>query len=317
VPGNQYRSYIFRKKEIMKIKAILVVVLSIFYSINVSADEIYLKNGDKITGDITEERQGKISIATDAMGVVYVNKRFVDHVVSDKQALKLELAKEKEVVAWTGEVSAGYNASRGNTDIDQLSIRGSLKRKREKIDEFDIKGNMYYSASDKKMDAQTWYGLVRYALSFGKTKQWYNFYSVEVDHDRFANIDYRAIPAVGVGYWFFDRKDIKLLTELGVGWEYTNYRGGEKDSNHVTLMPRLFFEKQLFANSKISQNLIFYPALDDIGAYYRLRSETAFTLALNKALALRLSLIDYYNSDPPRDTKKNDLRFISSLAYSF
>ncbi len=40
----------------MKIKAILVVLLSIFYSINASADEIYLKNGDKITGDITEER---------------------------------------------------------------------------------------------------------------------------------------------------------------------------------------------------------------------------------------------------------------------
>ncbi len=254
----------------MKIKAILVVLLSIFYSINASADEIYLKNGDKIT-----------------------------------------------VVAWAGEVSAGYNVSRGNTDIDQLSIRGSLKRKREKIDEFDIKGNMYYSSSDKKMDAQTWYGLARYAFSFGKTKQWYNFYCVEVDHDRFANVDYRAIPTVGAGYWFFDRKDIKLLTELGVGWEHTSYMDDTKDGNHATLVPRLFFEKQLFANSKISQNLIFYPALDDIGAYYRLRSETAFTLALNKALALRLSLIDYYNSDPPDDTKKNDLRFISSLVYSF
>ena len=250
----------------MKIKVILIVVLSIFYSINVSADEIYLK---------------------------------------------------KEVAAWTGEVSAGYNTSRGNTDIDQLSIRGSLKRKREKIDEFDIKGNMYYSASGKKMDAQTWYALVRYAFSFGKTKQWHNFCSVEVDHDRFANIDYRAIPTVGVGYWFFDRENIKLLTELGIGWEYTNYGDGEKDSNHATLVPRLFFEKQLFANSKISQNLILYPSLDDMGAYYRLRSETAFTLALNKALALRLSLIDYYNSDPPDDTKKNDLRFISSLVYSF
>jgi len=301
----------------VKINAILVVVLSIFYSINVSADEIYLKNGDKITGNIAEERQGKISIATDAMGVVYVNKRFVDRVVSDKQALKPELAKEKKVAAWAGEVSAGYNVSRGNTDIDQLSIRGSLKKKREKIDEFDIKGNMYYSSSDKKMDAQTWYGLLRYAFSFGETKQWYNFYSAEVDHDRFANVNYRAIPTFGTGYWFFAREDIKLLTELGIGWEYTNYRDDTKDSNHAMLVPRLFFEKQLFVNSKISQNLIFYPALDDIGTYYRLRSETAFTLALNKALALRLSLIDYYNSDPPRDTKKNDLHFISSLVYSF
>ena len=175
---------------------------------------------------------------------------------------------------------------------------------------------MYYSSTKRKMDAYKWYGMGRYAYSFGSMKRWYNFYRIEVDHDRFADIDYRFVPAAGVGYWFYDLPRLKLMVEAGAGYEHTSYRSNIKDKGGWVLAPRAFFEKELFSNTKISQNIFYYPAFEDFSDY-RIHSETMLDIAMNHKLSLRISLIDDYNADPPADTKDNDLRVISSLAYSF
>jgi len=147
-------------------------------------------------------------------------------------------------------------------------------------------------------------------------KGWYNFYRVEADHDRFADIDYRFVPAAGVGYWFYDLPKLKLLLEAGAGYEHTSYRSNIKDKGNWVLVPRAFFEKELFTNTKIRQDVSYYPAFEDFSDY-RIHSETILDIAMNQKLSLRISLIDDYNADPPADTKDNDLRVISSLAYSF
>ncbi|NQT95519.1 MAG: DUF481 domain-containing protein, partial [Candidatus Omnitrophica bacterium] len=98
--------------------------------------------------------------------------------------------------------------------------------------------------------------------------------------------------------------------------DHTVYKIKIKDRDEWVLTPRLFLEKKLFNNSKITQNLYYYPTIEDYNDY-RFRSDTSLDVALNKKLSLRLSLINDYNSAPPKDTKKNDLRLISALAYSF
>ena len=225
------------------------------------------------------------------------------------------LKKSVEII-WKREVSAGYNAASGNTRDSQAFGGFLVSRNRVHIDEITLKGEGFYSSSDRKMNAQRWYGLGRYGLSLGKAKKWYSFGRLEADHDRFADIDYRLVPAAGVGYWFYDLPEIKMMVEAGAGREYTYYRSDENKKREWVLVPRAFLEKKLFNNSKITQNLFWYPIFEDFGIY-RLRSETTLEVALNKGLSLRLSLTDDYNSDPPKDTKNNDLRFTSSLAYSF
>ena len=165
------------------------------------------------------------------------------------------------------------------------------------------------------MDAQRWNLMSRYAFSFGEMK-WYNFYKAEANHDRFANIDYRIIPSSGVGYWFSDAEDFKAMAELGLGLEYTNYRDATKDETEAVLIPRGFLQKRLWGQSRISEDLTLYPSLEDMGEY-RLHSATVFSNPINDALSLELSLINDYDSDPPANIKKHDMRLISSLVYSF
>ncbi len=217
---------------------------------------------------------------------------------------------------WGGSISAGYNVASGNTENDQLSAGFSLYRNRIHIDEIALKGDIFYSTSNEEADAQKLHGLARYAFSFGENKKWYNFYKIEIDHDRFANISYRLVPGVGAGYWFLDLPETKIMAEIALGLERTDYRDSTGNSSEMILIPRVFFEKKLFINSKLAQDITLYPSLKDTGEF-RLRSETVFTNPITDKLSLNFSLINDYDSDPPNDTENHDLRFISSLAYGF
>lgn len=298
------------------IVVIIFVFLSLFLFLQsyLLADEIYLKNGDKITGNITGETESSISVETEAIGVVTVNRTFVSRIVRIGE-IKEAISDPEEEKLWQREISMGYSNISGNTESSQLSI-GLGGSKKTDHDETTFKGNIYYSSSNDKMNSQKWYGMGRYAYSFKESKKWYNFYKLEIDHDRFTSINYRVMPSLGWGYWFSDEPDLRAMAEVGLGWERTDFRNSTKDSDEIALLPRAFFEKKLFSESRISQDLTFYPYLSDAGEF-RLRSETKLINPINEKLALSLSLIDDYNSNPAKNTKKNDLQIISALTYSF
>ncbi len=304
----------------MKPFSLIVVVMFVFLSpflflqSYLFADEIYLKNGDKITGNITSETESSILVETEAIGLVTVNRAFVGRIVRIGE-IKEAISEPEEDKLWQREISIGYSNISGNTQSSQLSI-GLGGNKKTDHDETTFKGNIYYSSSNKKMDSQKWYGMGRYAYSFRESKKWYNFYKLEVDHDRFTNIDYRIVPSIGLGYWFSDEPDLRVMTEVGVGLEHTDFRDSVKDSDEIILLPRAFFEKRLFSESRISEDLTLYPYLDD-ASEFRLHSETKLVNPINEKLSLSLSLIDDYNSNPAKNTKKNDIQIISALTYSF
>ena len=292
----------------------MFLCLLLSYPEFVYADEVYLKNGDRISGKIIEEQRDSVTIETEAIGPITINKKFVERIVASGKIEETRVREEKDNL-WQRKISMGYNKSSGNTQNNQVSTHLYANRKTGH-DEFTMKGEAYYSSSNKRMDSQKWYGMGRYAFSFGENKKWYNFYKLEFDHDRFANIDYRIIPSIGKGYWFSDEPDWKAMTEVGLGLEHIEFRDDTKDSDEVVLIPRAFFEKKLFGDSLVSQDLTLYPSLGDMGEF-RLHSETKLTNPINDRLSLSLSLIDDYNANPPQGTKKNDIQIISALTYSF
>jgi len=295
----------------MKSKIYIILSLFFVFQASVFAEEIHLKNGDRLSGEIIEQTYENISLKTDAIGTILIKRDLIDYIGS----VKKETVTQVEEKLWQREVSLGYNKSSGNTQNNQFSLKFGANRKVDHVNEFTLKGDVYYSSSNERMDAQRWYGMIRYALSFWKSK-WYNFYRIEGDHDRFADINYRVVPATGVGYWLSDQPDWRAMAEIGIGLEYVNFRSNTKNSNEAVLIPRAFFEKKLFANLKISQDIIIYPSLEATGEY-RLHSETSLINPINDKLSLQLSLITDYNSVPPKDTKKRDVRLISALTYAF
>jgi putative salt-induced outer membrane protein YdiY len=304
-------------------KIFLILLLFQLYSIsNACAGQVYLKNKDRLTGTIIKDTSDSVTVETVSIGTIKINKESIAKIIKDdNQATHAEppqqsLPNQEPEIIWTKTIKGGYNLSTGNTQKSALYASIFLNRNRIKVNETTLRADLYYSSTNEKMDSQKWYTMGRYAYSFGRNKKWYNFFRFEAEHDRFADIDYRLLPAIGIGYWLFNSDDMKFLLEAALGWEHTVFNTNGKNKDTAVLTPRAFFEKKLFSNSKVSQDIYYYPALNDF-ANYRLHSETVLSVSINDKLSLNLSLIDDYNSNPKGGAEKNDLRLISSLGYSF
>jgi putative salt-induced outer membrane protein YdiY len=299
----------------MRRKIITLTILQFIHlSLFVYADEVYLKNKDRISGKIVEENAENIVIETEAMGSVSVKKGFVEKVFLDEEVKDAKEKEERSLILWERELSIGYNKSGGNTQDSQFSFRLFIHRKTD-YNEFHLRGESFYASSNREMNAQQWRGIIRYGYSFWERK-WYNFYKLEGDHDRFANINYRMVPSTGVGYWFSDRDEWKAMVEMGLGLEHTNYSDNTNSDSDVVIIPRIFFEKRIFKQSKFSQDILFYPSMENRGEI-RMHGETVLTTPLSGKLSLRLSFIEDYDSHPVEGVKKRDFKFLSSLNYAF
>lgn len=292
----------------------LIAALCMFLPYPLSAEEVFLRNQDKISGSIIKEDDKSVTLETEAMGQLVIKKEFIEKIASRQPEVVAVKDDEEESRLWQREILLGYNKSNGNTKNAQLSFSLNANRKTDH-NEFTIKGNNYYSSFNKKMTTQQWTGMIRYAYSFWD-REWYNFYKVEGAHDRFANIDYRIVPSSGIGYWFSDEPDWKAMIEGAFGLEYTNFRDDTKETDDPVFISRAFLKKKVFRELTISEDISIYPSLTDLREY-RLRSEASFVNPINDQFALRVDVINDYNANPSENVKKMDTRLMTSLQYSF
>lgn len=273
------------------------------------AETFVLANGDRITGEFLESTEAGIRVQTLALGEVLIKKEFLS-----ASGLK-QASTDKKGSGWKRSFSFGYTKTSGNTQNSRFSAGVSADRKTA-AHEVNLKGGAYYSSSSNKMDSQKWDASAKYAFSFGHLGRWYNFYKFEGNHNRFTDVDYRLIPSAGIGHWFSDRPVLKAFLECGFGFERTRFRSDGGYENSMILVPRFHFEKDLIGKTKLIQDLIGYPSLENLSAF-RLHSETSFVNPVDKNLSLKLSFINDYDAEPDGVAKKNDLRFVSALVYTF
>ncbi|MDP8264216.1 MAG: DUF481 domain-containing protein [Candidatus Aceula lacicola] len=302
----------------MRYSVFIIGTFFVLSATQVFADEVYLNNGDRVSGTVIVNTESEVQIESEAAGVVSIKGEFVKNVIipevlGEHQAESVE--NKKEEVVWKKEASIGYNLSRGNTEKSYSLVSIYLNRNTG-YDEWTLKGKSFYSSTNKKMDSQKWDGFLRYAFSFGENLKAYNFYQLDADHDRFANIDYRLTPFTGIGYWFLDREDVKWMGEIGVGLEHTSFRDNQEEKDEAILVPRFFSEYALMGDSKLTKDVSLFLPFNDVESY-RIRAEVAFINPIDEHLSFKVSAIDDFNSNPGVDIKKNDLQFISALVYSF
>jgi putative salt-induced outer membrane protein YdiY len=311
---------------LMKRLSPYLTVVSIIFSIpllcigagsvdNVDISYIHFENGDKISGKIITENDKTVVIESNTLGTISLDRTHIASIISASKPPEESTEKAGTAKLWDNKISLGYSQSGGNTT--KSSFSGSLLFHRKTIDdEFHLRATGSYGSSNKKMDSQKWDGLVRYAYSFYGKKLYY-FYKFEIDHDYFANIDYRLVPSTGIGCWLSDKPDWKFLTELGLGFQNTNYRDDTSATNQMAAIPRLFLEKKLTDRIRFVQDLLLYSSLDYVGEY-RLHSETSLINPLNDIFSVRLGFTYDYNSDPASSTtKKEDFQFITAIDCAF
>ncbi len=317
------------------------------------ADQVVLKNGDKLDGHIVNLLDGKMTVNVLGLGDVKVDATQiatfrtdapVDLRLSDGTAAKLALAEvpaggvvaqgslipgrpvaiadvtqiNPPEPAWTGSISAGALLIRGNSDTDSLNLGVNLAHKTDQ-DTFGITAAYLYGRTKDRTTGvvttttENWQAEGRYDYNF--TKRTYGFLDVQFRKDRIAELDLRFIPSGGVGYKFFDEADFKLAGEVGVAWVYERYTNATPTKEDVSARAAYHVTKK-FNDVLSAFNDAEYLQSVERGRNFIVNADLGVHVQVSKHLFGEAKITLDYDATPANGALKNDVFYALSVGYN-
>ena len=336
-------------------RALILTVLFVF-SHTISADKtdiVWLKNGDRITGEVKNLDKGKLKFKTDHMGTVFIEWEDIEEIVSNKgQSVELTdgqrifgpLGKPEEADLITvqtdqGPVGVGiedvitmYPVEAGFWDRGDLRIKlGFSWDKASNVGRYNIGMDGEYrdpkfitrtsfttevtTQEERDDTSRSFFDLTH--LVFRPDRRFHQYIGSLESNDELG-IDLRTV--VGVGYGMVpirsQRKWFKVGAGLVVNHEVPSV--GKTETNLEAVgMAAYDYYRYSSPKRRLRLELTAYPSLTDFGRW-RATFDTTFSLELVSDLFWDMDFFATYDSDPLSVTGSNtDYGIISGLAYSF
>lgn len=317
----------------------------------VSADEVILHNGDRLTGFIRQMDKGVLILETDYSDPIKIQQSKIKSISTELPAevrllsgeafkgtlrphednrLSVEATEERGAVSiawekvsavnpppvqpsrWQGNVAVGAGLQTGNTDRISANVGVDFMRKALR-DRYSLRFLYNYAEDDDEVIARNIFGALKYDYFF--TKAFYGFLAMELLSDEFKDLNLRTIVGPGVGYQLWDDEIKSLLFEAGLSFFSEDLDEGS-DDQWITGRLASQIRWKIFDKIVFTDYLLVYPSLEDIGAF-KLRNEAGISSAIGTGWSLKLSNILEHDSDPPMDIEKNDMYWVLGLQYSF
>ncbi|MBN1930058.1 MAG: DUF481 domain-containing protein [Desulfobacterales bacterium] len=341
---------ISRVKWVSSLAGIVLSLCLIFFG-NVFADEIYLKNGDKLSGTVKNLDAGVLTFQTEYSELIKIQKEKIEKISTDTMVelymtsgeiirgkletmstgqlivessavrassaidwLKVERINPppKDTDKWHGNINLGGSLQTGNTDRTSAAVGAEAFRKTER-DRFTIRFLYNYAEEDNELAARSTFGAFKYDYFF--TQALYGYLAVDLLSDEFKDLTLRTVVGPGVGYQIWDDNIKQLLFEAGLAYFSEDLDEGE-DDQWITARIAAYFHYQLTDSFGFSDQITIYPNIED-GGEFQLRNEASITSMIGGNWALRFSNIIEHDSDPPDNVKENDIYWLISLQYQF
>jgi putative salt-induced outer membrane protein YdiY len=314
----------------------------------VMADQVVLINGDSLSGTIEKVTGGKLTLKTDYSGPIEIDVSKIKEITTSAPVevhlkngeilkgrlntgehghVSVEKSGERETTFfdweklasinpppanWAGSITIGANSQTGNTHTNGASVAFRASRKTDK-ERFSLGYQFNYAHENNAVTVRNHYGFLKYDYFF--TKRFYGYLGTEFLSDTFRDLKLRIAVGPGVGYQIWDDEIKSFSVEGGLSYVNEIHKEG-KDDDFLTVRLGSDFRYKIAAFLIFSDELILYPRLDYIGRYL-LHNEARLAAPVGSGWALRLANILDRDSNPPPETKKNDIQWILGLQYSF
>jgi putative salt-induced outer membrane protein YdiY len=317
------------------------------------ADEIYLKNGNHLSGKLLSLGNGQLIFETEYAGKLTIDWKHVERlnveapvtvVLKDGSTLKgtmkpsasvgqmalstnsiseptaVELANVNAInppqeppVKLSGRVNLGYNKASGNTDTENIHGDGELVARSIKH-RFTVGGTYNRAEEDNKKSEDNTTGYLKHDYFLNKKIYWY--LNGMLEKDEFKDINLRTTAGTGMGYQIFEGELMNLQVEAGPSYVNTDYDKGE-DEDHAAgrwaVAFDRFFFEKLFQYYFSNQGFISVSDTSDVLMY----TKTGVRFPIRSGFFLNLGYEWDFDNQPAEDTKKSDYRYIMSLGYGF
>lgn len=322
-------------------------------AINVHADVVFMKNGDRLTGEIVRLQNSRLHLKTayieDTLLLPWsevasiesntpVTIKFGSGEIIKGRALpaeekgtflisgemitggKIRMSNVQAInpspeptTSLDGSITLGGNRQSGNTDRNALSAALDAVIKSSKH-RFTLGLITNYAEEDGQVTERNTFGRLKY--DFFVTKHVYSYLNNEFLYDHFKDINLRTVIGPGAGYQIWDDDVKSLAFETGLAY-YNEDRIEGEDQSWLSARLAAQFAYTLAAGIKFSDTLTLYPSLEN-GGEFTLRNEAAVTSPIAFGWALQLRNIIEHDSDPDLETiEKTDYSWILGLNYEF
>ena len=171
-----------------------------------------------------------------------------------------------------------------------------------------------YGRTDGVLSSDRMDGSDKTDFDIGKRKIFvYNLAGVGYDTIRKIDIHYEVGP--GVGYHLFTLTNFVLNIEGGFNYQ-VQHRSDHTETEKFYYRLAEDLTWKLSKRFTLTEKLEFCPQVEDV-QQYRARFESTLSYGFWQNLALNLSVLDLYDTQPANGVPKNDLQIRSSLGITF
>ena len=253
-----------KNRSLAWLVAMLVTVFAHAESGVTAKDEILLKNGSRILGEVTGSRDGVVTIETDFAGTLSIELAQIQSVntedpvvilMADESVQRdspLTITEEQLVLSeprqsfpledlvvvnpepwelgegyrWTGKLGFAFERERGNTDTDELDYKLESEW-RSKRDRFRVEATGEIDESNGTKTADKW--------NFGGKYDYFledpNYIGLLAlaEKDKFQDLDLRYLVGPYLGRQFYDEPIFSLRGELGFSYVNESFNVAEDD----------------------------------------------------------------------------------------
>jgi len=211
---------------------------------------------------------------------------------------------------WTGSGELGLVFARGNTDTETLNTELKLKYTRERWTNAS-RFSYLKSESDGDLEAErlvfdnkTDYTLsdVSYITGVGR-----------YDRDEFSSFEYQTSLAIGYGRRLIDTERQALSVEIGPGVRYSEIRDTGETETDLIARGGADYRLQISETAELTNRSLIESGCSNTF----LENETALTVAINDALALKTGFLVRHNTEVEPGREKTDYLSTVNLVYSF
>lgn len=286
---------------------------------------VVLGTGDAVTGVLTTDGKGNLSIESES-GAVSTTLADINRMMPAPMGLAYPGAEEPtddvdkaiEQAApseWTAEAELGFTWQTGNTERLGLVVGFRMDREDENS-KTGIRFGLIYTEDDGDRSANSQLLAGQHDIKINE--KWYFFGLLALTRDEFKDIDFRGSLTPGIGYIFHDDDAWKLRAETGPTLTYTAWSDNSTNDSEWTfdLYVAVKGEVQIFDQAKLIQNFYWYPSITN-SPDGRLVSETIFEQPLSEKLFLRITFLVNYDTTVTAPTEETDTNLLVTLAIKF
>jgi putative salt-induced outer membrane protein YdiY len=246
---------IFQVRSDMAIQLAILLILLTFLQPLASADEVLISDGSRLIGEVVRHDTEVLKLKTSFAGTIEIDWAEVREVIltepgtvllADDQVLEIRsLSREGdqfilypvtsevpvyvdgsqvkafELEPWelgqghkrTGRVNLAIEDEQGNSESREYDLDFELHNRWNK-NHLSVLGQLEYDTTRGLTSTDKWSIFANFDHTF--TGKWYYSVALLLRQDVFKDLKLRSSVGPGIGYRFFDTKQLKLRTEVGV-----------------------------------------------------------------------------------------------------